>query len=219
CPGVSKSVSHHPDTTCRHIGGRDFFIFSGSVRQKWAESLGANISSVPPPAAERYPFEAALNACLIGKFALFSERTVVPSLRAALAAKGYEIVPVNQGYAACSVAVADEGTGITADPGIAAALEQRGVEVLRISPGHIPLACHEYGCICGAFGKGAPDLALFTCRLDTHPDGERILSFLAGRGIAARYLTSGPAFDAGGLVPVTETPCRGGNHITRKSIY
>lgn len=98
----------------------------------------------------------------------------------------------------------DESSVITSDGGIAAVAGKAGLNVLRIAPGHILLDGFETGFIGGAAFKLSPGLLAFTGRLDGHPDGERIESFLRARRVEPLYLTDSPVFDVGSAVLLTE---------------
>ena len=71
---------------------------------------------------------------------------------------------------------------------------------LDIAPGHIALEGFPYGFIGGAAFKISDDTMAFTGTLDEHPDGERIVGYLAEYGLGSVFLTDKPIFDIGGAV-------------------
>ena len=109
-----------------------------------------------------------------------------------------------QGYSRCSVCVVNDNAIITADEGICRSAEARGVDVLKIRPGYIDLPGFDYGFIGGASFKISDTKLAFTGRLDRHPDAERIIEFVSLHNVDIVYITDKPAFDIGGVIPITE---------------
>lgn len=197
-------VNDHADMNCRHLGGKELMVFRDAILHPDMNAAGLKILRSAVGGGEKYPADAALNALLLSGFAFHKNDITDPALQNELAQRGYEPVHVNQGYTACSVAIVDENSIITADERIAAEAADIGLDVLLVSPGHICLPGYDYGFIGGACGKIAPDKLAFTGTLKHHPDYARILAFLAERGVEAVFLTDEPCFDCGGLIPVTQ---------------
>ena len=197
-------VNDHADMNCRHLGGKDLMVFRDAILQPEMNAAGLKIVRSASVGGGKYPADAALNALLLSGFVFHKSDITDPALRDALNARGYDSIHVNQGYTACSVAIVDENSVMTADERIAAEAAEIGLDVLCVSPGHINLPGYDYGFIGGACGKIAPDKLAFTGTLTHHPDYARILSFLADRGVEAVFLTNEPCFDCGGLIPVTQ---------------
>lgn len=141
--------------------------------------------------------ESALNICIVGDYSICNEQT------SGMRLSWLKRIPVKQRYARCSICVVDERSIITADHGIAKSC-QGLLDVLEIEPGHIELPGFDYGFIGGcSFKLNAHELA-FTGNLRTHPDAERIESFLRERGVKSVCMTDGPLLDIGSAVPVQE---------------
>lgn len=197
-------VNDHADMNCRHLGGKELLVFQDAVFSPRLNEAGLHPVSAASKGGDRYPRDAALNALLISGFAFHKTDITDQRLRQALEERNYAWVHVNQGYTACSAAIVDAYSLITADEGIAAAAEQIGFDVLKITSGFVDLPGYDYGFLGGACGKLGPDRLAFTGRIDRHPDCARILDFLAGHGVAPVYLTERPCFDCGGIIPVTQ---------------
>lgn len=188
-PVVDSRLSGHADLLLLHLGGDRFAAADGLSLPEWL------------PAVDKVPVDkndAALNSCAVGEYWICCKKT------AALIPAGKTVIPVRQRYTRCSVCIVDERGIITADRGIAKAVEGRSIDCLLIEPGHIRLDGFPYGFIGGASFKIAPDQLVFTGSLAQHPDGEKINSFLAARGIRPILLTEEPVFDIGSAVLLTE---------------
>ncbi len=204
-------IRDHPDICLRHVATRSgqaggtLLTFSNAIIPRYTlERGGFVIKSVPGPQSAAYPCDAALNAAIIGNIAVYSPGVMSPALKAELTKNGYRLLPVKQGYSACSTAVVDDYSAITSDSGIAKALLSEGIDVLLITPGYIALEGYDYGFIGGACGKLSKNTLVFTGKLDGHPDREKILNFLIKKQIFPIFLTDLPVFDAGGIVPLRE---------------
>lgn len=147
---------------------------------------------------EKYPFDCPLNVLAVGEYLFCKKDTAAPEILARAEALGMETVNVKQGYAACS-ALAGKDFIITADKSIfRAASEKSGIDALLISPGHISLEPYDCGFIGGA--SGAFGDSVFTVgSLSSHPDGERIKSFLSRHGAELFELDPGGLRDVGGI--------------------
>ena len=76
--------------------------------------------------------------------------------------------------------------------------------MLKIRPGYIDLPGFDYGFIGGASFKISDTKLAFTGRLDSHPDAELITEFASLHNVDIVYITDKPAFDIGGVIPITE---------------
>lgn len=123
-----------------------------------------------------YPQDVSLNACRIGKFGVCNPKVTANEIVRSFTNENL-LISVMQGYAKCSICVIRDHAVITADRGIALALSGRGVEVLLINPGGIKLEGFPYGFIGGASILCNDGRVLFTGRISSHPDYERILVF------------------------------------------
>lgn len=189
-PFVDTRLSSHADLTLLHLNA-NMFMAAGSLYIPLPVSCSSilRIQNINP--------DSALNICVIGDYAICCEKT------AAIIPSWLKIIYVKQQYARCSVCIVDDHSIITADHGIAQRCSGL-LDVLEIQPGFIELPGFDYGFIGGcSFKLSAHELA-FTGTLDSHPDKEKILSFLAERFVEPVYLSDGPLLDIGSAVPVQE---------------
>lgn len=156
------------------------------------------------PLIASYPGCAAYNVLLLDKMAIFNQKCIDIGLKNVLFDLGYRPVYIKQGFARCSVCVVREDAVITADTGIAAALRMESVDVLLIRPGFISLPGYDTGFLGGASFKIADNMLAFTGRLDGHPDGDQIFTFLEKYGVCAVTLSKQPIFDIGSAIPLIE---------------
>lgn len=204
-PYVDPRLAGHSDLMAAHLGKNsiivcDFLKISPAVTR--LTELGLSISYVPNCASAQYPYDAALNFCLIGNRLLANSRTASADIVNKFT-KELSLIDCKQGYTKCSVCVADERSIITQDRGIAKAACDAGIDVLLIENAGIKLDGFSEGFIGGASFKIAPDVLAFTGYINNNVR-EQIESFLMKRGIKAVYLNDCPAFDIGSAIPITE---------------
>lgn len=192
-------VRWHPDMQAGVVGGGIIVLKGGGLRGVLAEHGISTDETLRVPGPV-YPNDVLCNVLAWDGWVLGSSRTADESVLGAAEASGAVWIDVRQGYAACSTALVDERSAITADSGIAGSLERRGFQVLRINPGAVRLPGYPYGFIGGCSGKLSPDVMAFTGRLDGHPDAGRIREFLSQRGVRSVELTDGELLDVGGLI-------------------
>ena len=205
---VDERLSGHADLSVFHRGGKELLLAPYLKGSKFAEDMmdrGFEVSFAEIEQQAEYPLDAQLNCCLAGQKIIAAPGVICTEIVNYFTnERGYQLISCKQGYARCSVCVVDENAIITADRGIAAAARKNGIEVLAIHPGFIALEGFPYGFIGGAAFKIAKDTLAFTGTLEQHPDKEAIERFLAERKVRPVYITSYPAFDIGGALPVTE---------------
>lgn len=198
---LPKPVCWHPDTHICAIDGKAVAL-KGSPLAKALSACGVDVEEAWGAPGDMYPNDALCNALCWGPWAVGNVKTVDKLILQKAGGLGLSWIPVNQGYAACSTALVDDHAAITADEGIARALESHGIEVLRIRPGFIELPGYGYGFLGGCCGKLSPRQMVFVGRIDSHPDGEKILRFLAARKIQTIELMNRPLLDVGGIIPL-----------------
>lgn len=205
---VDERLSSHADISVFHAGGERIWLAPHLRNSDFAHELAALGSRIEFAAIEQcpaYPGDAQLNiAALASAFIYAPKVSYSPIVDYLTNERGFTAVASRQGYAKCSVLVVDERSIITQDRGIARAARTAALDVLEISPGYVSLDGFEYGFLGGAGFKLSDDTLAFTGTLDTHPDKERILGFLAARGIHPVYLTDQPVFDIGSAIPIIE---------------
>ena len=209
-PNIDKRLSGHADLSVFHAGGERLILAPYLRQSAFSASLlalGAKLEYADIEQGEKYPLDAQLNACALGRKLLFcSKKTAESALSACFAEQNPDcsVMDVRQGYSRCSVCVVNERALITSDAGIAAQARSMGVAALEISAGHVALPGFEYGFIGGAAFKLAKRRLAFTGLLDGHPDRKAILDFLHRHDTEPVFLTGKPVFDIGSAVPLTE---------------
>lgn len=207
-PCVDARLSGHADISAFHAGGARLWLapwLKDGVFARALSALGADIQYADIAQDINYPQDAQLNVAALGCAIIYNPAVAyTPIVDYFTKDKACRAIVCRQGYTKCSCVVVDDSAIITPDRGIARAAECAGLDVLLISPGYVTLDGFEYGFMGGAAFKLSDDVMAFTGRIDTHPDVDRILAFLARRGISPVYLTDIPAFDIGGAIPLTE---------------
>lgn len=205
---LSKTVQTHADTLVYSDGATH--IINAEYAELLPESITEKMKKAPETPNGAYPNDTVFNALPLGRYLFARLASLSPTVR--IAAEGNGLVPVNvkQGYARCStLALSGARAAVTADECMAAVLESNGIRVLRITPGHIELPGCDYGFIGGASFVYEPysccslhemhQAVYFFGNLRTHPDFDKIVSFLYGFGYKAVCL-SGKLTDYGGAV-------------------
>lgn len=212
---LPKPIQWHPDMQASVLDGRVFTLKGGELPEllKQREIPFEETDALPESC---YPKDVLCNVLAWEGYVLGNPKTVDQKLLRA--AEGRTWISVRQGYAACSTALVDEQSAITADMGIAAQLERCGMKVLRIQAGHIRLPGYSYGFIGGCCGKLSADVMAFVGSLERHPDAKQIQEFLDCRHVSALSLTDGELLDVGGMFRLPEIgPERGTEKNTRNS--
>ncbi|QNK41222.1 DUF6873 family GME fold protein [Caproicibacter fermentans] len=202
---LEPPVQSHADLLCQPLGANRIIAAKGEESLKLAlENYGFRIAESAFMIESPYPKDCALNAARIGKFLIANKKIIDPNLLYYLNKENIKFVDVRQGYAKCSVAIADEKSIITADCGIQAAALKAGFSVLKIQPGFIKLAGFPYGFLGGACGLIGKRKIAFAGNPVYHPDYQKIKEFLDCRKIEIISLYDGPLLDVGGIIPLME---------------
>ena len=112
---------------------------------------------------------------------------------------GLEIIKCRQGYVKCNVVILDDTHIITEDIGIAKSLEETEIDCLLIESGYVKLKGFSYGFIGGASGK-LGETIIFNGDLSSHPDFEKIKTFIESLGLRLWYTKSYPLEDIGSII-------------------
>lgn len=152
------------------------------------------------PALEKeYPRDVPYNAVCLRNHYICNRKTVSTVARSHWQKLGCCEIAVKQGYASCSTCVVDEQSIITADAGIIRAATAAGLCVLQIRPGFIQIPKYDTGFIGGCSGR-TDDAVIFTGKLESHPDGAQMRSFIRIRNLQIVELADGPLIDIGGMI-------------------
>ncbi len=149
-----------------------------------------------------YPYDAILNALVIGRKLFVKADTVSKDILSLAEKYGLEIYSTRQGYPACTVLPLGDDAAITADRGLAKALCDAGISVTLIeNSDKIRLSPYPYGFIGGCAGVSG-DTVYFIGTLDAHPCRDKIKSAINDAGM--RWVCLMPSsdflFDLGGLI-------------------
>lgn len=161
------------------------------------EGIGLDILLSEESICSKYPGDVLLNAFYMGD-TLFAR---INSISRLISGRFEKRVNIKQGYAACSVCKVSESALITADTGIAKAEKERGISVLLITPGHIRLEGYDHGFIGGA-SFVTDNEVMFFGNIGTHPDHEKIISFIEQQGKRCLSLSEDMLSDYGGALIV-----------------
>ena len=204
---LSEAVASHPDMLIHRVGNEyisyaDYceeasYVFSDL--SLLSIGTGARFTFTADEVSPEYPRDVGLNALEIGGKLFTRLTSASESLLKAAEEHGLEIVDVKQGYPACTVLKLSEKAAITADRGLAKILKEHGIRVTLIETGGISLSPHEYGFIGGA-GEAHDGKLYFFGDVNTHPDGQKIISAAEAEGLKVIALTSGILSDLGGIV-------------------
>ncbi len=198
---IPAPIRFHPDMqACK--AGKSLFVLRGSPLRDKLKSWGIDAAETEREPSAAYPRDVICNAFVAGRFFVGNPDTVDPLIRSSARKQGLKELAVRQGYAACSAAVVNGSSVITADRGIAAALEQAGIDVLRIRPGFVKLPGYDTGFFGGCCGLLTPTLMAFSGALRFHPDGNSIRQFLLDRNVEPLELRDEELLDVGGIVPL-----------------
>ncbi len=145
-----------------------------------------------------YPKDAIFNALRVGDYIFLKEDTVSEAIKEYAKDKALNIVPVKQGYPACTV-LSFGNNAITSDEGMAIALKKVGINVTLISNGSISLPPYQYGFIGGASGVFS-DTVYFIGDPMLHRDGEKIANAITHAGYKFKALSDEPLADLGRII-------------------
>ena len=202
-PFVDKRLSGHTDLSVFYAGDGEVFLapyLEHSDFSRMISKMGLKISILDILQSEKYPNDAQMNVCTVGKHFIFNPKVSDNKIVDSLINKGFSGIPVKQGYAKCSICPTGENSLITSDPGISKACAEQGMDVLQISPGFIALEGFECGFIGGCTFMPDSNLLAFTGNINAHPDCNKILEHLDKHGLQAIFLTREPIFDIGSFV-------------------
>lgn len=203
-PSLPPAIRRHADLGLCPLGGSDVLCppETHPIYSRLLEPYGFSVICGGRALGGSYPEDTAYNVVVVGKFALLNpavcDRVLLRELE-----RRFEVVPVKQGYAKCSVAPVSKNALITGDAGIAKAAERVGLEALLISNDGVSLPPYGNGFFGGACGLIAPDRLAVNGSLSFMADRERILNFLEKHGVAPMETVPGPPFDTGSLIPLT----------------
>ena len=198
CPSLPETTAYHPDMAlCPVAPGK--VVCAPEVYEAYRELLapfGVTVLSGETRLRSDYPGDVAYNVLITEKCAFSRTDCTDSVVKKCLTEQGKTLISVAQGYACCS----SRSFGnclITADPSLLRGGEKAGLSVLPISAGHILLPGYDYGFIGGASGILESETVCFFGDLNTHPDGEKIRTFIEVRGFSVLDVPGMPLTDIG----------------------
>ncbi len=199
-PHVDERLSGHADLSAVHIGKS--IILSEYLNSCEQIHKLINIKYVPDPMQAVYPYDAALNFCIVADKLFYNPKSANAKLVKKCGCK--HLIAVKQGYTKCSICVVDENSIITSDKRIAEKAEIFGMNALYLPEQFVKLDGFDHGFIGGASFKIRKSELAFTGAIEDTNIKYKIESFLSERGIKPIYLTDKPIFDIGSAIPLTE---------------
>ena len=201
---LGEAVKSHPDMLMFHYKNRiissagycESFPYLFSDIREISENTEFTFSD--ENFSPEYPSDAIFNALTVGNFIFLKEDTVSRAILGLAKKIGLEIVPVKQGYPACTTLVFGN-SAVTADKGMEAALLRRGINVTLISNSDISLFPYKYGFIGGASGVYKNEV-YFLGNLDSHRDSVKIREALERESYTPVSLSDEPLRDLGRII-------------------
>ena len=197
---LAPPVRCHPDMIFAVLDGRMF------LSRRYCEAYPAIVSciarlggfSLHPTddiRTDRYPHDTAFNVIVrdSDKTVICRPASACPALLTLAKERSFRVIPVRQGYAACSCLVTDR-TVLTFDRGIVKTLEREQVPCVLLEEGGISLPGYDCGFPGGACGFYADTIYVYG-NADTLPCAARLHS----TGCRIHSLSGNPVTDYGGI--------------------
>lgn len=200
---LPKPVNSHADIQMLHVGKNGIFCHRG-FKRVGERMLKFSFAEIAGDIGNEYPRDVLLNCTFIGDKLICNPNTVAPEVLQFADSCGYTLIPVKQGYARCSVCVADNNAIITDDKSVFTAAQNFFNDVLFISKGSVRLPGYNYGFIGGCCGKLDKKTVAFNGVVESHSDHNAIYDFMCRNNLNIFELTSEPLTDIGGIIPLTE---------------
>ena len=201
---LSPPIASHPDMLMFYhgesiISSADYcedasFVFA-DIRE-YSDSVRFSFTS--DIFSDKYPHDAIFNALVIKDKIFVKVDTISKAILDYAKKEDLKIVPVKQGYPACTT-LAFGDSAITADRGMKEALAREGINVTLIENGAISLPPYEYGFIGGCAGV-YKNTVYFLGNIELHPDSEKIKTAIENAGYTVRSLSSEPLSDLGRII-------------------
>lgn len=148
---------------------------------------------------EKYPFDIAYNAALVGKNLFCNEKYTDKEILEYADKNEIKILNTKQGYAKCSICIVSNNAIITADKNIQAAAEKNNIDVLMINDSSINLEGFEHGFIGGATGLIGENILAVNGDINQLADCNRIVDFCQEHKVEVLPLNNGPIIDIGSI--------------------
>lgn len=197
-------VNSHADIQMLHTGGNNIFCHKGFFAT--GERLdNFCYTEINQPVGNKYPEDVRLNCTFVGDKLICNPHTIAPEVLNFAVKNEYTIIPVNQGYARCSICIVNENAIITDDISVYAAAQNFFNNVLFVSKGSVRLSGYNYGFIGGCCGKLDKNVIAFNGVIESHDDCNKIIDFMSRNNMTVCELTNERLEDIGGIIPLIET--------------
>lgn len=167
-PNLKPPLSTHPDIQI-HFVSPDTAICSPESYAYYSNIIGKNkinLISGTTILDNTYPNDIAYNVARVGNYIFCNVNFTEPKILDYYSDHSYSIINTKQGYAKCSLCIADSSTIITEDISLYNTISAiPELKVLLVSKGNIMLYGYEYGFIGGASGL-VNDTLVFTGKID-----------------------------------------------------
>ncbi|MBE6823897.1 MAG: hypothetical protein E7513_00975 [Ruminococcaceae bacterium] len=201
--GFISYEKNHADIQCITVDDKVFVLNVCCELSTKLREIGFNVTHTTDYIDGIYPNNVRLNAKIIGSNVICKEESLDSKLKRHLLNNNYNLINVNQGYAACSCVKVNENAIITADNSIYRALKSTYIDVLKIHEGYIDLygaGENTHGFLGGASVLLNKSNLLFFGDIRKHPAYDKINSFCRKRNVNIHYIDSIQLTDIGGAV-------------------
>ena len=195
---LAGPVRCHPDMIFavledRLFVSRRYFRKNADIIGRIADSGGFGIHPTDDSRSAVYPEDVAFNAAVWRDCVICRPDSTCPALLDFAVRRGYRIVPVKQGYTACSCIVTYDAV-LTSDRGIAKSLEREAIPCVLLPEGGISLP--GYGCGFPGGACGFHDNVIYFCG---NADSLPCADVLRCRGYRTVSLSGASVTDYGGV--------------------
>ncbi len=197
-------VCRHPDMLMATMDGTVFVHREYEKGQEILRRLGIPFLISETEVGKVYPRDVSLNCFTVGKYLFAKPDSVSRELLAKAEEKGKTLIPVSQGYAKCSTAVAG-GAIASADKGIVRAAEKVGIPALLLPSHKIGIEVYDTGFIGGASVTLDEKTLGFFGNIEEYPSFAELKSFFSTVGVEIVSLSKKPLFDFGGAIMWDDT--------------
>ena len=123
-------VQFHPDLQTCPLPDKQMFVLKNSPLQPALKALGFSLRETQCEPSGTYPGDALCGCFPWGPWLVGNPKAIDRAIAQEAQKQGFQPLPVRQGYSACSVALVDGESAITADQGMFQALRTKGFAVL-----------------------------------------------------------------------------------------
>ncbi len=197
---MTSPVKNHADVVLHHLGGNRFVSEPCAYKYFKETFTGADVICGKKILTDNYPDDCFYNVARISDtvFMKVADDFILDFDNMNYTKKIY----TRQGYCKCNICIVSENAFITSDEGISKAGKDNGFDVLEIKSGHIGIDGYEHGFIGGTSGLISNDIMAFCGDVLSHPDFDKIKSFLRNYNIYPQCLSNELLFDIGSVIPI-----------------